>query len=135
MTSGLRPGLRALRAHDGRALRSDLIAGLTVAAFLVPPGSRVRRGAGAVIGLWAAIAALGCYALLGSSRQLSLGPESTTALLTASTVGPLAAGDPHRYAAIAAALAIWSAPSACWAGWLDSASWPTCCPARCWSAT
>jgi sulfate permease, SulP family len=137
MASGLRPGLRALRAHDGRALRSDLIAGITVAAFLVPQVLAYAGVAGlpAVTGLWAATAALGCYALLGSSRQLSLGPESTTALLTASTVGPLAAGDPHRYAAIAAALAIWSAPSACWAGWLDSASWPTCCPARCWSAT
>jgi len=124
MASGLRPGLRALRAHDGRALRSDLIAGLTVAAFLVPQVLAYAGVAGlpAATGLWAATAALGRYALLGSSRQLSLGPESTTALLTASTVGPLAAGDPHRYAAIAAALAIWSAPSACWAGWLDSAS-------------
>jgi high affinity sulfate transporter 1 len=108
MASGLRPGLCALRAHDGPALRSDLMAGLTVAAFLVPQVLAYAGVAGlpAVTGLWAALAALGCYALLGSSRQLSLGPESTTALLTASTVGPLAAGDPHRYAAIAAALAV-----------------------------
>jgi sulfate permease, SulP family len=84
------------------------MAGLTVAAFLVPQVLAYAGVAGlpAVTGLWAALAALGCYALLGSSRQLSLGPESTTALLTASTVGPLAAGDPHRYAAIAAALAV-----------------------------
>jgi MFS superfamily sulfate permease-like transporter len=34
------------------------------------------------------------YFLLGSSRLLSLGPESTTALLTATAIGPLAAGDP-----------------------------------------
>jgi MFS superfamily sulfate permease-like transporter len=113
------------------------MAGLTVAAFLVPQVLAYAGVAGlpAVTGLWAALAALGCYALLGSSRQLSLGPESTTALLTASTVGPLAAGDPHRYAPSPRRSPSWSAPSACWAGWLDSASWPTCCPARCWSAT
>jgi high affinity sulfate transporter 1 len=46
------------------------------------------------------------YAVLGSSRQLSVGPESTTALLTATAVGPLAAGDPGRYAALAAVLAL-----------------------------
>jgi high affinity sulfate transporter 1 len=46
------------------------------------------------------------YALLGSSRQLSVGPESTTALLTASIVAPLAGGDPAKYASIAAELAL-----------------------------
>ena len=97
IATGLRPGLCALRAHDGPALRSDLMAGLTVAAFLVPQVLAYAGVAGlpAVTGLWAALAALGCYALLGSSRQLSLGPESTTALLTASTVPDLrAAGWP-----------------------------------------
>ena len=44
--------------------------------------------------------------MLGSSRQLSVGPESTTALMTAVVVAPLAAGDPARYAALAAALAL-----------------------------
>jgi high affinity sulfate transporter 1 len=46
------------------------------------------------------------YAAFGSSRQLSVGPESTTALLTATVVAPMAAGDPARYAALAAALAV-----------------------------
>ena len=46
------------------------------------------------------------YALLGSSRQLSMGPESTTALMTAVAVTPLAAGDPARYGSLAAGLAI-----------------------------
>jgi high affinity sulfate transporter 1 len=52
------------------------------------------------------LAPLAVYALLGSSRHLSVGPESTTALMTATVVAPLAAGDPARYAALAAALAI-----------------------------
>jgi high affinity sulfate transporter 1 len=50
--------------------------------------------------------ALAIYALLGSSPQLSVGPESTTALMAATVVAPLAAGDPARYAALAAALAV-----------------------------
>jgi sulfate permease, SulP family len=49
---------------------------------------------------------LACYAVLGSSRLVSLGPESTTALMTAVAIGPLAAGDPSRYAALAAMLAL-----------------------------
>jgi len=89
-------------------VRSDLIAGATVAAYLVPQVLAYAEVAGlpAVAGLWAALAAVGVYALLGSSRQLSVGPESTTAIMTATTVAPLAAGDPNRYAALAATLAL-----------------------------
>ena len=53
-------------------------------------------------GLWAAVPALVIYAVLGSSRSLSLGPEATTALMTAAAIGPLAARDSSRYAALAA---------------------------------
>ncbi|MEV8015859.1 SulP family inorganic anion transporter [Streptomyces sp. NPDC086554] len=59
-----------------------------------------------ITGLWAALPAMAVYALLGPSRQLSVGPESTTALMTAVVIGPLAAGDPARYAGLAALLAI-----------------------------
>jgi MFS superfamily sulfate permease-like transporter len=45
------------------------------------------------------------YALLGSSRRLSVGPESTTALMTATTLAALTGGDPSQLAAVAAALA------------------------------
>ena len=51
-------------------------------------------GLPAVTGLWAVIGAMTVYALLGSSRQLSVGPESTTALMTATALAPLANGDP-----------------------------------------
>ena len=63
-------------------------------------------GLPAVVGLWAVLVSLPVYAVFGSSRQLSVGPESTTALLAATVVAPLAAGDPARYAALAAALAL-----------------------------
>src|SRR5262249_55223386 len=52
------------------------------------------------------VAPLAVYAVLGSSRQLSIGPESTTALMTAVTGGPLAAGGPARDAAVGAALGV-----------------------------
>src|SRR4051794_11086700 len=101
-------GLTRLRHYDRRWLRGDLLAGLTVAAYLVPQVMAYAGVAGVppIAGLWAAAAALVVYALLGTSRRLSVGPESTTALLTAVAVGPLAAGDPARYASLAAVLAM-----------------------------
>lgn len=104
----LLPGLVALRGYRPAWLRGDLLAGLTVAAYLVPQVMAYAALAGLppVTGLWAILAPLALYALLGSSRQLSIGPESTTALMTAAVVAPLAAGDPGRYATLAAALAV-----------------------------
>jgi sulfate permease, SulP family len=58
-----------------------------------------------VFGLWAISGPLLVYAVLGSSRH-SVGPESTTALMTASVVAPLAVGDPGRNAVLAAALGL-----------------------------
>ncbi|HLU60142.1 MAG TPA: sulfate permease [Pseudonocardia sp.] len=106
--TGLRPGLAAVRRGEHRAVRADVVAGVTVAAYLVPQVLAYAELAGLapVAGLWAAVAALAVYAVLGSSHQLSVGPEATTALMTAITIAPLAAGDPQRYAAFAAALAL-----------------------------
>src|SRR5690606_24125484 len=106
--TGLRPGLAAVRRGEHRAVRADVVAGVTVAACLVPQGRAYAALAGLApaAGLWAAVAALAVYAVLGSSHQLSVGPEATTALMTAITIAPLAAGDPQRYAAFAAALAL-----------------------------
>ncbi|WP_415953932.1 SulP family inorganic anion transporter [Streptomyces sp. KLOTTS4A1] len=88
-------------------LRGDIAAGVTVAAYLVPQVMAYAGVAGLppVAGLWAILPAVALYALLGSSRLLAVGPESTTALMTATVVAPLAAGDPARYAALSAALA------------------------------
>ncbi|MEU8007261.1 sulfate permease [Catellatospora sp. NPDC049111] len=102
------PGVVTLRAYDRGWLRGDVLAGATVAAYLIPQVMAYSGLAGLppVAGLWAALPALALYALLGSSRQLSVGPESTTALMTATVIAPLAAGDPGRYAALAAGLAV-----------------------------
>jgi SulP family sulfate permease len=84
-----------------------VVAGVTVAAYLVPQVMAYAGVAGlpAVVGLWAACVAMVVYAVLGSSPQLSVGPESTTALMTAVALGSVVAGDPDRYAVLAAGLA------------------------------
>ncbi|CAN5477155.1 SulP family inorganic anion transporter [soil metagenome] len=104
----LAPGLERLATYERSWLRGDLVAGITVAAYLIPQVMAYAEVAGLppVTGLWAVLGSMTIYAVLGSSRQLSVGPESTTALMTAAAVGPLAAGDPGRYAALAAALGL-----------------------------
>jgi high affinity sulfate transporter 1 len=102
------PGLLSLRHYERAWLRPDVLAGIAVAAYLIPQVMAYAAVAGLppVVGLWAVCVALVVYVFVGSSRQMSVGPESTTALLTAVVVAPLAGGDPARYAALAAALAL-----------------------------
>jgi SulP family sulfate permease len=69
-----------------------------------------------VTGLWAVMGPLAVYAVLGSSRQLSVGPESTTALMTATALAALTAGGALPGEA-AAALAI-AVGAVCLVGWL-----------------
>ena len=97
-----------LRAYERRWLAGDVAAGVTVAAYLIPQvmAYAVVAGLPPVTGLWAAVPALVLYAVLGSSRQLSVGPESSTALLSASIVAPLALGDPARHAVLSVTLAL-----------------------------
>ncbi|BBC38397.1 hypothetical protein SGFS_096910 [Streptomyces graminofaciens] len=104
----LAPGLGTLLGYRRSWLRGDLLAGVTVAAYLVPQvmAYAVVAGLPPVVGLWAMLPALALYPLLGSSHVLSIGPESTAALMTAAVIGPLADGDPKRYATLAAVLAI-----------------------------
>jgi high affinity sulfate transporter 1 len=100
--------LRQFLNYQRGWLRGDVLAGVTVAAYLVPQVMAYATVAGlpAVAGLWAALVPLAVYAVLGSSRQLSVGPESTTALMTATALAPLVAGDPARYAVFAAVMAV-----------------------------
>lgn len=88
--------------------RGNVIAGLTVTAYLVPQVMAYATVAGlpTIVGLWAALPALVIYAVMGSSRVLSLGPESSVALMTAAVIAPFALGDPNRYVALAAGLAL-----------------------------
>ena len=59
-----------------------------------------------VVGLWTILPAMCVYALVGSSRQLSVGPESTTAVMTAAAISPLLLADGSNYGVLTATLAI-----------------------------
>ena len=89
-------------------LRTDFIVAITVFAVLVPSAMAYGDLAGVtpVAGLYVALGAMVMYALFGTSRQVIMGPEATTAIMTAAAVAPLAAGDPVRYAALAAMTAL-----------------------------
>ncbi|WP_067537263.1 SulP family inorganic anion transporter [Nocardia crassostreae] len=106
--ASLLPGLDQFRGYRPAWLRADALAGITVAAYLIPQVMAYAAVAGLppVVGLWSAIGPLLVYVFLGTSKRLSVGPESTTALMTAVALAPLAAGDAGRYAALAAALAL-----------------------------
>ena len=118
-------GLAVLRAYQPAWLRADVLAGITVTAYLVPQCLAYADLAGAspVTGLWAAVVAMIAYALIGTSRQLSVGPESATAVMVATAVAPLATGDPARYLALSAALAI-LVPSGLTATSTTGSRWP-----------
>ena len=102
------PGIAALRGYRRAWLAADVVAGVSVAAYLVPQVMAYSAlvGVPATAGLAAAVAAGLVYAVVGTSRLLSVGPEATTALLAGSTLAPLAAGDPQRAAALASLLAV-----------------------------
>ena len=81
-----------IRSYDRRWLRGDLVAGVTVAALIVPKNLGYAGIAGVPLqnGLYAAAAGAILYAIFGTSRQLSVGPSSGLAAVAASAV--LAAG-------------------------------------------
>ena len=98
---GLTPDLRPFERHN-------LIAGLTVTAYLVPQvmAYAILAGLSPVTGLWAAMVALPLYALLGTSRWLSFGPESSVAVMTAAVIVPAVAAGGTTPAQTASALAL-----------------------------
>jgi SulP family sulfate permease len=89
------PISRDLPGYRPRSLRTDLVAGLTVAALAIPAGMAYAEVAGLspVIGLYALLLPTVAYALLGSSRPLIVGPEgSISALVAVSVLGLATAG-------------------------------------------
>lgn len=102
------PGVRLVLTYDRSWLPADALAALTVWALLVPQALAYGQlgGFDPVVGLYAAIGALAGYALLGGVREMNVGPEATIALMTATVITPLAAGDPARYIALGAGVAL-----------------------------
>ncbi|MGO8970467.1 MAG: SulP family inorganic anion transporter [Myxococcaceae bacterium] len=102
------PVFRWLPGYQKEWLGLDVLAGTTLAAYAVPNAVAYALLAGLppVAGLAGYLFGGLAYALFGTSRRLALGPTSAISLLVATTIGPLAAGDAHRYAALAGASAL-----------------------------
>src|SRR6476660_7654830 len=97
------PPLTWLAAYKSSWLLRDAIAGVTLAAYAIPVSLAYAGLAGLPpqVGIYGyMLGGLG-YALLGSSRQLAVGPTSAISLMIAGTVGAMAEGDVQRYAQIA----------------------------------
>ncbi len=104
----LLPILTWAPSYDRRDLRSDLAAGLTVGALLVPQGMAYALLAGLPpeVGLYAATVPVLVYALFGTSRQLAVGPVAIVSLLTATALAPLFEEGAVGYISAAALLAL-----------------------------
>ncbi len=93
------PGLSLVNGYKKEYLTKDLFAGLSVAAIVLPIGIAYAAliGLPPQAGLYSSILPMVAYALLGSSRQLILGPDAATCLLVASVIGPIAGSNMDKY--------------------------------------
>ena len=104
------PGLQTLRTYHRSWLPRDVVAGIVLTALLVPAGMGYAEASGlpAIYGLYATMVPLVVYALVGPSRILVLGPDSSLAPLIAAAILPLAAGNEAQVVALAGMLALLS---------------------------
>ena len=98
MLTKIFPFLAWFKGYNGATLRTDAIAGLTVALVLIPQSMAYAQLAGlpAYYGLYAAFLPPMIASLFGSSRQLATGPVAVVSLMSAASLEPLAtAGGPE----------------------------------------
>lgn len=102
------PGLDSLLHYRRAWFRPDVQAGLSVAAIQIPTAIAYAQIAGfpPQVGLYACILPMLIYALIGSSRQLMVGPDAATAAMVAAAITPLAADDPQRLVDLSMIVAI-----------------------------
>jgi high affinity sulfate transporter 1 len=97
------PAAHWLAEYQAAWLRGDAVAGVTVAAYAIPVslGYAGLAGLPPQVGIYGYLLGGLGYAILGSSRQLAIGPTAAISLMFAATVGAMANGDAQRYAQIA----------------------------------
>ena len=97
-----------LRNYERPDLGPDVVAGLTTAVMLVPQamGYALLAGLPPIHGLYASVAPILLYAMLGTSRHLAVGPVAMDSILVASAVGAIATVGTENYVLIAAALGL-----------------------------
>ncbi len=102
------PGLSLTKTYKREYLLKDIFAGLSVAAIVLPIGIAYSAiiGLPPQAGLYSSILPMMAYALMGSSRQLIMGPDSATCLLVATMVAPLAAAGSDQYYALCIMVAL-----------------------------
>jgi SulP family sulfate permease len=105
--SNIFPLLSSIRSYNRDYLRGDLVAGITVAAMLIPQGMAYAMLAGLppIMGLYASMLPMLLYALVGTSRQMSVGPVALDSILVAVGIGTLAQAGTGSYIALAILLA------------------------------
>jgi MFS superfamily sulfate permease-like transporter len=102
------PPAKWLREYRAAWFPGDIMAGITLAAYAIPVSLAYAGLAGLPpqAGIYGYLLGGLGYALLGSSRQLAIGPTSAISLMIAGTVGAMAEGDAQRYADIASLTAL-----------------------------
>ena len=97
-----------LRNYQQDWLRPDLTAGLTASAVVIPKAMAYATVAGLPVqaGLYTAFVPMAIYAVLGSSRVLSMSTTTTLAILAGAALGPLASSGDAALAQGAATLAL-----------------------------
>src|ERR1700757_5025768 len=97
------PPARWISEYRAAWLVGDIVAGVTLAAYAIPVSLAYAGLAGLPpqVGIYGYLLGGIGYALLGSSRQLAVGPTSAISLMIAGTVGEMAGGDAEHYAQIA----------------------------------
>ena len=113
------PPARWLKEYRASWLPSDIVAGVTLAAYAIPVSLAYAGLAGLPpqVGVYGYLLGGLGYALLGSSRQLAIGPTSAISLMIAGTVGAMADGDAVRYAQIAT-LTAFTVAGLCLISWI-----------------
>ncbi len=105
---GWLPSTGWLRAYNLQNLRGDMVAGLTLAAYVLPAaiGDATLAGLAPQAGLYACLAGGLVFWILCSSRHTAVTVTSAISLLLGTTLGSLAGGDPTRFGALAACTAL-----------------------------
>ncbi|MBI6954674.1 SulP family inorganic anion transporter [Pseudomonas sp. CCOS 191] len=102
------PGLANLLHYRREWFHADLQAGLSVAAIQIPIAIAYAQivGLPPQYGLYACVLPMMVYALVGSSRQLMVGPDAATCAMIGGAVAPLAMGDPQRIAELSVIITV-----------------------------
>jgi SulP family sulfate permease len=130
----LLPVLAWLPGYRREWLLPDVLAGLAVWAVMVPEGMAYAGivGVPPIMGLYTIVPPLIAYALLGTSRLLVVGPDTATGLISALTVGAIAAQGTPEFNALTSTLAVLIGAFSCcsahcaWVGWLPSSRHRLC---------